>query len=75
MNLYDIAHNLFTIKDTRDSVTFLFVMTYMIIYIETVVCLIPGVPLILIMFIFYNYYYEIKFVRPKINYASNLKLL
>lgn len=69
VSAYNLIFNLITIKNTRDTVTFLLVLSYMIVYIDTIVCLIPIIPLIVIMFIFYNYYYEIKFVKPKTNYA------
>lgn len=67
--------NLFTIKDTRATLTFLLVNTYAIIYCETVVCLVPFAPLLVILFIFYNYFYEVKFKRPPNTYLRNIRLL
>lgn len=34
VTIYDFIHGLFTIKDTRNTVSFLVVMTYAIIYQE-----------------------------------------
>lgn len=64
-----------TIKDTRDTLTFLCVMTYAIIYHETVICLTPFAPLMAMIFIFYNYFYEIKFKKPPNTYIKNMRLL
>ena len=35
----------------------------------------PLFPLAIILFIFYTYYYEVKFKRPKTTYLRNLRLL
>lgn len=51
------------------------VMTYALIYQETVVMLIPFFPIGMILFIFYNYYYEVQFKRPKITVIRNMKLI
>lgn len=37
--------------------------------------MIPLFPLAIILFIFYAYYYEVKFKRPKTTYVRNLRLL
>lgn len=72
---WDTVFNLMTIKDTRNTLTFLCVNTYAIIYSETVVCLLPFAPLLAMLFIFYNYFYEIKFKRPPNTYVRNMRLL
>jgi hypothetical protein len=65
VDMWDYFYHFMTFKDTRDTMTFLCVMTYVIIYQETVCCLLPLAPLGMIMFIFYNYFYEVKFKRPR----------
>ena len=37
--------------------------------------MLPVFPLAIILIIFYNYYYEVKFKRPKTTYLRNLRLL
>ena len=69
------AHAIFTIKSTRDTITFLAVATYAIIYQETMMKLAPFFPVLVILFIFYNYYYEIKYERPKSTYKRNMALI
>lgn len=68
-------YNIFTLKDTRDSVTFGAIMTYAIVYQETVIKMIPLAPIALITFIFYNYYYGREFKRPPNTYIRNIKLV
>jgi len=75
VSVYETVHGLITIKDTRDTVSFLCVATYAIIYQETVMLLAPCFPILVILFIFYNYYYEVKFTRPKSTYKRNMKLI
>jgi len=72
---WDTMYNLFTIKDTRNTLTFLCVMTYAIIYNETVVCLLPFTPLLAMLFIFHNYFYQVKFKRPPHAYFHSMRLL
>lgn len=61
---YDAVFNLLTIKDTWNTMIFLVVNTYFIVYFETMFLLAPFAPLLVILGIFYNYYYEVKFKRP-----------
>ena len=35
----------------------------------------PLFPIGIILFIFHNYYYEVKFKRPKNTYVRNMKLI
>lgn len=44
-------------------------------FVRTVMMMIPLFPLAIILFIFYAYYYEVKFKRPKTTYVRNLRLL
>lgn len=50
-------------------------MTYALVYQETVVKLIPFFPLLGIVFVFYNYYYEVEFKRPRATVIRNMKLI
>ena len=75
VDLWDFIFNLMTFKDTRDTLTFLCIASYAIIYQETVFLMLPLFPLSLIMFIFYNYFYEVKFKRPRQNLIRNMRLL
>ena len=75
VSVYEGIHGLITIKDTRDTISFLCVATYAIIYQETMIQLAPFFPILVILFIFYNYYYEVKFARPKSTYKRNMKLI
>lgn len=75
VSIWDFIYNLMTIKDTRDTLTFLCISTYAIIYQEHVLMLIPFAPLGGIVLIFYNYYYEVKFKRPKYKIMKNMRLL
>ena len=50
-------------------------MTYAIIYQETVLKMLPLIPLAVIIFIQYNYFYEREFKRPKNTYVRNIKLV
>ena len=72
---WDYIYNLMTIKDSRETITFVAIMTYILIYQETFVMLMPLYPIIVILFIFYTYYYEIKFKRPQANYHRNIRLI
>lgn len=42
---------------------------------RTVICLVPFAPLLGMVFIFYNYFYEVKFKRPPNTYVRNMRLL
>ena len=42
---------------------------------RTVICLLPFSPLLVIFFIFHNYFYEVKFRRPPNTYIRNMRLL
>ena len=75
VSAYEGVHGLITIRDTRDTISFLCVATYAIIYQETMMRLAPFFPFLVILFIFYNYYYEVKFARPKSTYKRNMKLI
>lgn len=72
---WEFMYGIFTLRDTRDSLTFGCVMTYAIIYQETVMKLIPFAPLGVILFILYNYFYEREFKRPPNTYIRNMKLI
>ena len=54
---------------------FLLFTSYALVYQETVIKLIVFVPILVIIFIFYNYYYEREFKRPKNTYIRNIKLV
>jgi hypothetical protein len=75
VSVWDAIFGLMTIRDTRDTLTFLMVMTYALVYQETVVKLIPFFPLLGIVFVFYNYYYEVEFKRPRATVIRNMKLI
>ena len=75
VNLVDTIYQLFTIQDTKQTIAFLMVATYAIIYQETIIKLLPLAPLGVILLIFYNFFYQVKFTRPKINYMRNMKLI
>jgi hypothetical protein len=55
--------------------TFLCLASYAIIYQETALKLTILAPIGVILFIFYNYYYEREFKRPKNTYIRNIKLV
>mmetsp|Transcript_17866 Transcript_17866/g.27634 ORF Transcript_17866/g.27634 Transcript_17866/m.27634 type:complete len:80 (-) Transcript_17866:1347-1586(-) len=61
VNMLDAIYQIFTIKDTKTTIAFLLVVSYAIIHQETVMKLLPFAPLGIILFIFYNYYYQIEF--------------
>ena len=67
--------DLVTIKNTKDTLTWLFVMSYCILYYETLMYLVPFTPLGLITLIFYNYYYEVEFKRPSVSLLKTIKRL
>mmetsp|Transcript_7459 Transcript_7459/g.12609 ORF Transcript_7459/g.12609 Transcript_7459/m.12609 type:complete len:500 (-) Transcript_7459:99-1598(-) len=75
VSLIDYIYHVFTIRDTRETLTVLSALTYAIIYQETVMRLAPLLPILVILFIFHNYYYEVKFERPKTTYVRNMKLV
>ena len=61
-----------TIKVPIDTICFLLVASYVLTYQETMLLFVPvGI----IIFIFHNYYYEVKFKRPKSTYVRNMKLI
>jgi hypothetical protein len=64
-----------TIRNSRDTLTFLALVSYALIYQETMIKLIPLVPIFVILFIFYNYFYEVEFKRPKLTLIKNFKFL
>ena len=72
---WEYMYGLMTIKNSRDTLTFLFTVSYAIIYQETMVKMIPFIPILIILFIFYNYFYEIEFKRPKMTLLKNFKFL
>ena len=75
MSTWDTVYGLMMIRDTRDTVSFLMVTTYALIYQETVVKMVPFFPIMGIVFVFYNYYYEVEFKRPKATVIRNMKLI
>lgn len=75
VDAWELIFGLMTIKDTKDTICFLMVASYVIIYQETMFLLAPTFPIGIILFIFHNYYYEVKFKRPKNTYMRNMKLI
>jgi hypothetical protein len=75
VELWEYLYGIFLLRDTKESVTFGLIVTYALIYQETVIKLMPLAPIGMIMFILYNYYYQREFKRPKSTYLSNLKLV
>jgi hypothetical protein len=72
---WEFMYNLITLKDTQNSLLFLLFSSYAIVYQETVIKLAVFLPILVILFIFYNYYYEREFKRPKNTYIRNIKLV
>ena len=72
---FENTYNILTLKDTKETVSQLSVVSFCLIYQETVMKLVPLAPLAMIMFIFYNYFYEKEFKRPKNTYIRNMKFI
>ena len=72
---WEFMHGIFTLRDTKESVSFGAVLTFAIIYQETVIKMVPLAPIGVIMFIFYNYFYKREFKRPPSTYIRNVKLV
>jgi hypothetical protein len=73
--MWDSIYGLMTIRDSRDTLSFLLIVTYAIVYQETMILLIPFAPLGVIIFIFYNHFYEVDFKKPKSSIIRNTKLV
>ena len=71
----DVLYSLFTVEDTRTTISFLLVVTYALIYMETIICLLPVVPLVLTIFIFYNYFYEVRYTRAPNLFVRNMRMI
>jgi hypothetical protein len=72
---WEYLYGLFTVRDTHDTLSFLLISTYCIIYYENLIWLFPLAPLAIILYIFYNQFYDRKFNKPKITLIKNIKLM
>lgn len=75
MDTWELIYGLITIKNTSETIVFLMSISYVIAYQETMFLFVPLIPVGVIIFIFHNYYYEVKFKRPKSTYVRNMKLI
>ena len=69
---YETIYDIFKMKSVKTTLLFLQIATWVIIFYEWALALLP---IGLVIFIFYNFYFKRSFKRPETDYLKNMRFI